>query len=65
MAGAREFVLHDGEDGAKTKELHEFLDGFEWDGDNGGITIWLDPRVGDTIVLNEDGSILVRRKPCG
>lgn len=58
----REFVLHDGTDDVMTEALHEFLREHEWDGDNDGISIWLAPRVGDTIVISADGSILIRRK---
>lgn len=36
----RTFVLHDGEDEARTEELHEFLRTVYWEGDESGVTIW-------------------------
>ena len=56
------FVLHDGEDEDKTEELHTFMGDMTWEGDCGGITIWLEARVGDTIVINDDDSVRIIRK---
>lgn len=64
----RGFVLHDGEDEAKTNELHEFLDqpvhtrGHDWEGHNSGIYITLDVGQGDAIVVIGDGAFLILRK---
>ena len=59
------FVLHDGLDEKKTEELHVFLAGAqieEWDGHNDGINLWINVRIGDTILRHEDGSVRVVRK---
>lgn len=60
-AAVEEFMLHDGEDDKKTEKLHEFLQGVEWDGDNCGITIWMNVRVGDTIQVRReaDGGVVL------
>ena len=58
----REFTLHDGEDDSKTEELHKFLEGVEWEGDESGVEIILRVSVGDTIIIRGDGSIRVEKK---
>jgi hypothetical protein len=64
----RAFILHDGEDDAKTDELQEFLkplkdaDG-DWEGDNSGITVWMPPvAVGDAMLFGGDGGFRVLKK---
>lgn len=54
QALVRTFVLHDGEDENRTKELHELLDGVEWEGDETGISVYLHARPGDKIHVNRD-----------
>jgi hypothetical protein len=58
----RTFVLHDGADSKETDKLHKFLDGIEWEGDEGGVDIRLHVNVGDTIVIDQRGAILIRRR---
>lgn len=69
----RTFVLHDGEDEDKTQELHQFLaeaDIHDWEGDEGGVYIYrtvldeepLHAKVGDTIAIDDEGGVTVRRK---
>lgn len=74
MTEERTFVLHDGENEDTTAALHRFLEGIEWEGDEGGVYVYppregerddVEPlwvRVGDTIVRAADGTVTVRKK---
>lgn len=64
MAERRMVLFEDEGDDVKITELHKFMEGtdLEWEGDNCGITIWLNPRPGDTIIITDDGFIKVERK---
>jgi hypothetical protein len=66
---ADEFELHDGEDEAKTVELHTFMRPlieqkhiYEWEGTGSGIMISLDVYPGDRVQASQDGWIRVVRR---
>jgi hypothetical protein len=65
----KSFLLHDGEDDTKTKELHAFLEPLcgdgspnSWEGDNHGLSLWLIINIGDTMIMRDDGSFRVLPK---
>jgi hypothetical protein len=60
----KKFVLHNGSDEAKTEELHEFLNGFDWHSSGYGITISMPAKQadeGDTIVRRGDSVSVIAR----
>jgi hypothetical protein len=65
----KRFTLHDGEDEKKTQELHDFLQApresgllADWEGNPGGITMWIDARPGDEISRSPDGNFISIRR---
>lgn len=64
----KKFVLHDGEDEAKTEELHELLGTVnkdllhEWEGNDSGISLYINVNQGDEIEVSECGDITIRRR---
>lgn len=58
----REFTLHDGGGEDKTEELHKFLEGYEWEGDEGGVYIILRSQVGDRIIIEDSGAVRIQKK---
>ena len=59
--------LHDGEDDAKTVQLHELLfeplrrAGHDWDSSDSGVTAMFIVNIGDTIQVSKDGWFRVVR----
>ena len=64
MTPFRVFVLHDGEDAERTKDLHKFMEGVDWEGESDGIVVWLHVMPGDIIRRGEHslGVVFGRRR---